>query len=160
MKWQFRKAMLKEAFPMRLTKHTDYSLRVLVYLGVRPERAATIEEVAEAYTISRNHLMKVVHRLATHGIIETQRGRNGGFRLARDPSAIGLGAVVRVTEPDFAVVECMDPQGAGCVINGNCALQGALDDALKAWLAVLDRYTLADLLHPRTKLAKLLQITL
>ncbi|HXP87937.1 MAG TPA: Rrf2 family transcriptional regulator [Bryobacteraceae bacterium] len=144
---------------MRLTKHTDYSLRVLVYLGVRPGRVATIEEVADAYTISRNHLMKVVHRLATHGIVETQRGRHGGFRLARDPSAIGLGAVVRITEPDFAVVECMDPHGDGCVIYGSCALRGALHDATNAWFAVLDRYTLADLVERQTELAELLQIS-
>jgi len=144
---------------MRLTKHTDYSLRVLVYLGVRPGRVATIEEVADAYTISRNHLMKVVHRLATHGIVETQRGRHGGFRLARDPSAIGLGAVVRITEPDFAVVECMDPHGDGCVIYGGCALRGALHDATNAWFAVLDRYTLADLVERQTELAELLQIS-
>ena len=143
---------------MRLTKHTDYSLRVLVYLGVRPDRITTIEEVADAYAISRNHLMKVVHRLATHGVIETQRGRNGGFRLARDPSAIRLGEVVRMTEPDFAVVECFDPQAEECAIEGSCALQGVLDDALKAWFAVLDRYTLADLIEPRAQLSRLLQI--
>jgi Rrf2 family nitric oxide-sensitive transcriptional repressor len=144
---------------MRLTKHTDYSLRVLVYLGVRPERVATIEEVADAYAISRNHLMKVVHRLATHGLIQTQRGRNGGFRLARDPSKIGLGSVVRMTEPDFAVVECMDPQGNGCTIDGSCLLRGVLEEATDAWFAVLDRYTLADLMEPRGRLAELLQIS-
>jgi Rrf2 family transcriptional regulator, nitric oxide-sensitive transcriptional repressor len=144
---------------MRLTKHTDYSLRTLVYLGVHPGRVATVEEVAGAYSISRNHLMKVVHRLATHGLVETQRGRHGGFRLARDPSTIRLGAVVRLTEPDFAVVECMDPHGSGCVIYEGCALHGVLDDATNAWFAVLDRYTLADLLEPRTQLAKLLQIS-
>jgi Rrf2 family nitric oxide-sensitive transcriptional repressor len=144
---------------MRLTKHTDYSLRVLVYLGVRPERVATIEEVADAYAISRNHLMKVVHRLATHGLIETQRGRHGGFRLARDPSAIRLGSVVRITEPDFAVVECMDPHGNGCAIDGSCLLRGVLEDATDAWFAVLDRYTLADLVEPSERLAELLQIT-
>jgi Rrf2 family transcriptional regulator, nitric oxide-sensitive transcriptional repressor len=144
---------------MRLTKHTDYSLRALVYLGVRRGQAATIEEVADAYSISRNHLMKVVQRLATHGLVETQRGRNGGFRLARDPSAIGLGAVVRLSEPDFAVVECMDPQGARCAIDRHCVLSGVLDDAMQAWFTVLDRYTLADLIEPRRELAKLLQIS-
>jgi Rrf2 family nitric oxide-sensitive transcriptional repressor len=144
---------------MRLTKHTDYSLRVLVYLGVRPERVATIDEVAEAYAISRNHLMKVVHRLATRGLIETQRGRNGGFRLARDPSAIRLGSVVRMTEPDFAVVECMDPRGNGCTIDGSCLLRGVLEDATDAWFGVLDRYTLADLIEPRGRLVDLLQIS-
>ena len=143
---------------MRLTKHTDYSLRVLVYLAVHPDGVATIDQVAEAYTISRNHLMKVVHRLATHGIIETQRGRHGGFRLARDPSAIGLGSIIRLTEPDFALVECLDPHGEGCVIYESCSLHGVLDDATKAWFAVLDRYTLADLTGARTSLMQLLQI--
>jgi Rrf2 family transcriptional regulator, nitric oxide-sensitive transcriptional repressor len=143
---------------MRLTKHTDYSLRVLIYLGVHPSRHATIEEVAGAYSISRNHLMKVVHRLATNGIVETQRGRKGGFRLARDPGAIRLGEVVRQTETDFAVVECFDPQGTGCAIDGACALRGVLEDAMSAWFAVLDRYTLADLIQPGEQLSSLLQI--
>jgi len=145
---------------MRLTKHTDYSLRVLIYLGVHPSRHATIEEVAGAFSISRNHLMKVVYRLALKGIVETQRGRKGGFRLARDPGAIGLGEVVRQTESDFALVECLDPQGSGCTIDGACALRGVLEDAMSAWFAVLDRYTLADLIQPGAQLAGLLRIAL
>jgi Rrf2 family transcriptional regulator, nitric oxide-sensitive transcriptional repressor len=143
---------------MRLTKHTDYSLRVLIYLGVQPDRHATIEEVADAYSISRNHLMKVVYRLAGHGVVETQRGRKGGFRLARDPQAIRLGDLVRQAETDFAVVECLDPQGGSCAIDGACALRGVLEDAMSAWFAVLDRYTLADLIRPEAALAGLLQI--
>jgi Rrf2 family nitric oxide-sensitive transcriptional repressor len=145
---------------MRLTKYTDYSLRVLIYLGVHPSRHATIEEVAGAYSISRNHLMKVVHHLATNGVLETQRGRKGGFRLARDPGAIRLGEVVRQTETDFALVDCLDAQGSGCTIDGACALRGVLEDAMNAWFAVLDRYTLADLIQPEAQLAALLRIVL
>jgi len=145
---------------MRLTKHTDYSLRVLIYLGVHPSGHATIEEVAGAYSISRNHLMKVVYHLAAHGILETHRGRNGGFRLARDPGAIRIGEVVRQTEMDFALVECLDPRSGGCPIYDGCLLHGVLEDAMGAWFAVLDRYTLADLVQPGAQLSRLLQIAL
>ncbi|HEX5430789.1 MAG TPA: Rrf2 family transcriptional regulator, partial [Bryobacteraceae bacterium] len=101
---------------MRLTKQTDYSLRVLIYLGTLGGAPATIEQVAESYSISKNHLMKVVHHLATNGFIETQRGRGGGFHLARDPQQISLGSVVRSTESDFALVECFEPVENPCAI--------------------------------------------
>jgi Rrf2 family nitric oxide-sensitive transcriptional repressor len=141
---------------MRLTKQTDYTLRVLIYLGTREGKPATIDQVAEAYGISRNHLMKVVHHLATNGILETQRGRGGGFRLARAPKRVGLGKLVRLTEPDFALVECLDPANGECVIDESCRLKGVLREALTAWLGVLDRYTLADLIEPRSELVQLL----
>jgi Rrf2 family transcriptional regulator, nitric oxide-sensitive transcriptional repressor len=153
---------------VRLTKQTDYSLRLLIHLGVKHMGvkhaavkygpAATIEEVADAYSISRNHLMKVVYHLATHGILETQRGRGGGFRLARDPSRINLGEVVRLTEPDFTVVECFDQENGCCAIREACQLQDVLGRALDAFFAVLDCYTLVDLLEPRSRLAQLLGI--
>jgi len=139
---------------MKLTKQTDYSLRVLIYLGAHEGSIATIEHVAEAYGISRNHLMKVVHHLATHGLLDTQRGRSGGFRLAKPPAEIRIGDVVRITEPDFAIVECLG--GAPCAIQGPCKLEGILRDVTEDWLIALNRYTLADLVEPRGPLVQLL----
>lgn len=132
---------------MRLTRFTDYSLRTLMFAGLRGDAFSGIGEIADAYGISEHHLTKVVHRLAQLGLVETQRGRGGGLRLARPPAEIGIGAVVRQTEDDLALVDCM---GSGaCILTGACELQQALNAALAAFLEVLDGYTLADLLRPR-----------
>jgi len=142
---------------MRLTKQTDYSLRVLIYLGALDGGSATIDQVAEAYTISRNHLMKVVHNLATKGILETQRGRKGGFRLARAPRELRLGEIIRLTEPDFAIAECLgESNKTPCPIDGSCRLKGLLSKATEEWLKTLNRHTLADLIEPRNRLVELL----
>ena len=101
---------------VRLTVYTDYALRVLMYLALKEDRLATIAEIAESYDISRNHLMKVAHQLGVAGYVETVRGRGGGLRLAKPIAAIGLGEVVRYTEPDMAIVSCFEPLDAPCVI--------------------------------------------
>lgn len=142
---------------MRLTGFTDYTLRTLVYLALQPDRLVTISDIASAYDISANHLMKVVHQLAVAGDVATTRGRRGGLRLAKPAAAINIGEVVRRTEPDMALVACFEGT-QGCVIQDGCVLQGVLGDALAAFLAVLDRYTLADLVAPRQALADLLRI--
>lgn len=125
---------------MRLTTFTDYSLRTLICLAVRGQ--LTIAEVSRLYGISEAHLAKVIHQLGVAGDIETVRGRSGGIRLARPPQAINVGAVVRRTE-DLALVTCLE--GGACLISPACMLQSALKEALDAFLAVLDRYTIADL---------------
>ena len=125
---------------MRLTRYTDYSLRVLMYLGARPDRLARIGEISEAYGISRNHLMKVVQDLVRLGFVTSVRGRKGEIRLARAPEEINVGAVVRATEDSFQVAPCET-----CVIAPACGLKCALDEAVRAFLAVLDAYTLATL---------------
>ncbi len=130
---------------MRLTLHTDYALRVLLYLSARREKLVTIREIARSYKISEAHLTKVVHRLGTRGFVETVRGRNGGIRLGRDDRAIVLGDVVRATEPDFQLVECFNPEANQCPILVDCRLSGVLQNARDAFLASLDRHTLADL---------------
>lgn len=130
---------------MRLTQYTDFSLRVLIYLGLQPDRRCTIREISEAYSISRNHLMKVVQQLAAEGYIESTRGVGGGLRLAHAPDRIVVGKVVRAMEPDLGLVECMRPDNQ-CVITEACRLIGILDEARRAFVAVLDRYTLADIL--------------
>ena len=142
---------------MRLTLFTDYSLRALIYLGVQPDRLVTIGEIAEAYGISTNHLMKVVHQLATAGDVITVRGQHGGLRLGRPAHEINLGAVVRRTEAEFTIVPCFGSE-QDCAIRPECVLAGVLDDALRAFLAVLDRRTLADLVAPRAALAQLLRL--
>ena len=141
---------------MRLTTYTDYSLRLLMYVALKDGELATIQEVADVYDISRNHLMKVAYELGKHGILETVRGRNGGLRLARKPADICLGEVVRITEEDFTMVECFDPKTNACVITRPCRLKGVLSKALKAYLAVLDDYTLADLTERHPLLARVL----
>ncbi|MFC5385002.1 RrF2 family transcriptional regulator [Aquamicrobium segne] len=143
---------------MRLTLHTDYALRMLIYAALRPERFCTVSDVAQAYGLSRNHLLKVAQSLREHGFIETIRGRSGGIRLEREPETIGIGALVRLIEDDFALVECMQAQGNQCVISPCCKLQKMLSEALCAWLAVLDTYTLADILHDRDQFRFLLNI--
>jgi Rrf2 family nitric oxide-sensitive transcriptional repressor len=142
---------------VRLTVYTDYSLRLLMYLAVRRDGLATIGEVAEAYGIAKNHLTKVAHQLGLAGDIETVRGKSGGIRLKKPPASINLGAVIRRTEPDMALVPCFDGQDA-CAITGACVLQTALHQALAAFLAELDNYTLADLVAPRRKLAGMLSM--
>jgi Rrf2 family transcriptional regulator, nitric oxide-sensitive transcriptional repressor len=138
---------------MRFTLHTDYALRVLMYLGAKPGGdLATVKEISSGYDISENHLMKVVHRLGQSGFIITVRGRQGGMRLARAPADINVGAVVRACEDDMRIVECFNPETNTCPIATACALPAILDEALSAFTAVLDRYTLADLLKPRTAL--------
>lgn len=142
---------------MRLTQLSDYSLRVLMYLGARPDRLATIQEIADAYGISQNHLMKVVHRLAQHGFVETVRGRGGGLRLKGAAGAIRLGDVVRAVEEDFRIVECFG-SGDTCRITDVCRLKRILNLALKAFLTTLDEWTLADLVQKPKALVEILAI--
>ncbi|WP_435103869.1 Rrf2 family transcriptional regulator [Arhodomonas sp. AD133] len=136
---------------MRLTLYSDYCLRVLIYLGLKDGELATIREIAERYEISRNHLMKVVYELNRLGYIETLRGKHGGMRLNRPPEEVALGALIRQTENDLQLVECFGSENR-CRLTGACTLQSVLDEALQAFLDVLDRYTLADLLMPQQPL--------
>jgi Rrf2 family nitric oxide-sensitive transcriptional repressor len=130
--------------PMRLTRYTDYALRTLIFVGLREPQQSSIAEIARAYSISENHLTKVVHQLGRLGLIRTIRGRGGGLRLGKPAAEIVVGAVVRQTEDDLALAECF--AGGACAITAPCRLRRALGEALAAFLAVLDRYTLADLL--------------
>ena len=130
---------------MRLTDFSDYSLRLLMYAAAQGERLITIEETAELYGISRAHLMKVANQLTRAGFLTAVRGRSGGLRLAEQPESIRLGDVLRVTEPDFALVECFRGKNT-CLITPCCRLRGILNEALSAFSNTLDGYTLADLL--------------
>jgi Rrf2 family nitric oxide-sensitive transcriptional repressor len=130
---------------MRLTQFSDYALRTLMYAAVAGDRLITIEETARTYNISRAHLMKVVNMLTRAGYIKGVRGRSGGFALARAPEEINVGAVVRATEPDFALVECF-ATGNQCIVTRRCRLPNVLNEALNAFIATLDKYTLADII--------------
>lgn len=141
---------------MRLTTFSDYTLRVLMYLALDRTRLATIQEIATAYGISQNHLMKVVHQLARAGIVESVRGKGGGIRLARAPEAIRIGEIVRATEGDAPIVECLSGEPHACRIAGACTLTRVLVDAFEALFETLDRYTLADLTRHRKALASIL----
>lgn len=130
---------------MRVTLHTDYALRILMLLALEPDELHTIEEIATRYDISRNHLMKVAQTLVQGGFVDSLRGRNGGLRLGKTPKNINLGAVVRSTEDGFDLLECFDAARNTCIISPVCALRSPLEEALAAFLSVLDGYTLADL---------------
>jgi Rrf2 family nitric oxide-sensitive transcriptional repressor len=138
---------------MRLTLSTDYALRTLIYLGAKRGEAATIAEIASAFGISRAHLVKIVHRLGQQGYLDTTRGRGGGIRLGRPATEIRVGAVVRDTEDDLAVMGCLEGPGF-CRIERCCVLRQALSDATRAFLATLDGFTLQDLLSPAATLTR------
>jgi Rrf2 family nitric oxide-sensitive transcriptional repressor len=142
---------------MRLTRFTDYSLRVLIYLGLRTDEWVTIRKISEAYGVSRNHLMKVVSLLTRMGYLVAQRGPGGGIRLARLPAEINLAEVVKDTEEDLVMVECFDENGQ-CVITPACRLKNLIGAALDAYMQTLEQYTLADLLKPKGALPEILGI--
>lgn len=179
---------------MRLTNYSDYALRSLIYLAVKPEpqTLANISDIARSYDISKSHLTKIIHQLGQLGYIDSVRGKNGGIRLARAPKDINLGVLIKQIEPDFALVECFATQLSnnddinnndnyeeaktsglpltlidelavtenntklGCVISPVCQLKGVFFEALTAFISVLERYTLADIINNESELAGLL----
>jgi Rrf2 family nitric oxide-sensitive transcriptional repressor len=143
---------------MKLTAFTDYSLRVLMFLAADPTQRATIAQIAAAFDISENHLVKVVHFLGRQGWIETLRGKGGGIQLAMPAESINIGRVVRDTEGSALPAECFLPEGNACVLTTACRLKNVLAEAVKAFYAVLDKYTLADISRNRQALAKVLMI--
>lgn len=142
---------------MRLTSYSDYSIRVLIYLATQNrEQLTNIKEISEVYQISKNHLMKIIYNLGKMGYIETIRGRNGGFRLAKKPSEINIGELIQKTEEDFHFVECFKDHDH-CIISPVCSLKFILNSALDAFLQVLNQYTLADIIKNKGTLAAYFQ---
>lgn len=140
---------------MRMTLFADYSLRVLLYLAIHEEKLCSIQEVAEAYKISRNHLMKVVQHLGQLGVVETIRGRDGGIRLAKPADELNVGWVVRRSEPDFELVECFNKKINTCCIAPACKLKSVLAEAQMAFLKHLDQFTVKDMLPNRQQVISL-----
>lgn len=134
---------------MKLTLYTDYSLRVLIYLAsMQSDRLCNIQEISDVYGISKNHLMKVINNLGRIGVIETVRGRNGGFRLAVEPKDVNIGKLVRQTEDGFQLVDCMNPDHPSpCILTNYCGLTHVFREAMGAFLQVLDKYTVADIVR-------------
>jgi Rrf2 family nitric oxide-sensitive transcriptional repressor len=143
---------------MKLTAFTDYSLRVLIYLGAARGQRATIARIAQAYGVSENHLVKVVHFLGKQGWLTNVRGKGGGLELAQTADRIRIGDVVRQTEGQVLAAECFGEGGGDCCISPDCRLRGVLGQAIAAFYAVLDRYTLADMVDNGEQLARLLYI--
>ena len=130
---------------MQVSAYSDYSIRVLMHTALRHPARVTVDEVAETFGISRHHLVKVVHDLGRGGYLETRRGIGGGFTLAKPPEEIRLGDIVRLGEESETVIDCMDRSSRTCRLLPCCRLKGVLDEAAAAFFAVLDGYTLADL---------------
>lgn len=143
---------------MRLSAYSDYSLRVLMHTALRRPDRVTVDEVAETFGISRHHLVKIVHDLGRNGYLQTQRGIGGGFTLRRQPETIRLGDIVRLGEETETVIECKDNQDQPCRLRPACRLKGVLDEAAGAFFAVLDGYTLADLVKQPVKMRAVLQL--
>lgn len=143
---------------MRLTAFTDYALRVLIYLAAEPGRRATVAEICTAFDIKLNHLTKVVHHLAKRGWLTTVRGKGGGLTLALPAAGIHIGQVVRDTEGQALPAECFSAEASHCSIVSQCRLKGVLAEAVQAFYAVLDRYTLADITANRQELVQVLRL--
>jgi Rrf2 family nitric oxide-sensitive transcriptional repressor len=142
---------------MQLTQFTDYSLRALIYIALRKE-LCTINDIANAYAISSNHLLKIVHNLSKMGIIKTTRGKSGGIRMAQNPSDINLGELIIKLEPNFDLVPCFNKEKANCCIAAACKLKRILFEARESFLSILKGYTLADILENQRPLKALLSI--
>ena len=141
---------------MKLTTFTDYALRVLMYLATRPEERATIAQIATAFQVSENHLVKVVHFLGKQGWLNNVRGKGGGLELGMAPEQIVIGRVVRATEGTDELVHCFSGVDGDCCIAPECLLRDVLGEAAHAFYAVLDRHTLADLVANKPALARIL----
>ncbi len=133
---------------MRLTSFTDYGLRMLMRLASAPDRAFSTAELADEFGLSRHHLTKIMQRLGQGGIVTTRRGGGGGATLAHDARAISVGAIVRLLEEGQPLVECFAATGGDCTLTGCCRLKAHLRSAEAAFLADLDRSTLADIALP------------
>jgi Rrf2 family transcriptional regulator, nitric oxide-sensitive transcriptional repressor len=141
---------------MKMTAHTDYALRMLIHLAVFRGRPCTVNDVAETFGLSRNHLLKVAYNLRKMGLLHASRGRSGGISLATPAGDINIGSVIRGMEEDFSVVECLQRDGGTCLISPACRLKAIAAEALEAYLRVFDSYTLADLVRNEAALAALL----
>lgn len=136
---------------MQLTRHTDYALRILMYLGAENERLASVADIASYYSISRNHLVKVVQGLTEYGFVTTVRGKGGGMKLARKANDISIGNVIRHMENNFDLVECFNEENSACTVDKRCTLKGILRRGVNNFLTQLDTVSLADIIKPNLR---------
>lgn len=154
---QFCEGVHIRGISMQLKKYTDYSLRTLIFVGLRKDNElASIKEISEVYDISHNHLGKIVHELTRLGLLESIRGRGGGIRLSKPPEEINIGHLIRLLESDFTLLECFDSEKNHCVISPGCTLKHTLNKALHAFYKVLEEYTLDDLIQNEEELRSLM----
>ncbi|QUM82284.1 MULTISPECIES: Rrf2 family transcriptional regulator [unclassified Moritella] len=142
---------------MQLNRYTDYGLRLLTYLAVLPDgQKVSIDEISKIYDLSRNHINKIVHQLGKEGIIETKRGKGGGFYLSRTPESLNLADIVILLESSMEIINCTSPS---CRISPVCNLNSILSEATTAFIDSLKQYTLADLIKDnRQQLIQVLEI--
>ena len=145
---------------MRLTKQTNYAIRIMMYCAANEGKLSQIPEIASAYNLSEAFLFKILKPIVKHGFVESIRGRNGGIRLARPSAEIKLSEVVRITEDNFAMADCFDADGTDCPLLDHCGLNSALKEALDAFFAVLDKYTINDIANNHSRIDKLLGLHL
>lgn len=145
---------------MRLTKQTNYAIRILMYCAANDGKLSQIPEIASAYNLSEAFLFKILKPIVKHGFVESTRGRNGGIKLARDASNIKLSEIVRITEDNFAMADCFEADGTDCPLLNHCGLNMALREALDAFFAVLDKFTIKDLISQRSNIEELLGLHL
>lgn len=141
---------------MQLTQFTDYSFRTLIYVALQDGKSCTIAEIAESYSISKNHLMKVIHRLSQLDILKTTRGKGGGLQLNAEPEELNIGELVKKLEPNLFIVECFDKANGKCVISPVCQLKNILHEATNNFIQTLEQYTLKDLIKNRKQLSQML----
>lgn len=145
---------------MRLTKQTNYAIRIMMYCAANDGKLSQIPEIANAYNLSEAFLFKILKPIVKHGFVESIRGRNGGIRLARPSADIKLSEVVRITEDNFAMADCFDPDGTDCPLLDHCGLNSALKEALDAFFGVLDKYTINDIANNHSRIDELLGLHL
>ena len=145
---------------MRLTKQTNYAIRILMYCAANDGKLSQIPEIASAYHLSESFLFKILKPIVKHGFVESTRGRNGGIRLARPASEIKLSDIVRITEDNFSMADCFEAEGSNCPLVDNCGLNSALKEALGAFFAVLDKYTIDDITNNNSRINELLGLHL
>ena len=145
---------------MRLTKQTNYAIRILMYCAANDGNLSQIPEIASAYNLSEAFLFKILKPIVKHGFIKSTRGRNGGIKLARAASKIKLSEVVRVTEDNFVMADCFEAEGTNCPLIDQCGLSSALKEALDAFFVVLDKYTINDIVNNHSRIDKLLGLHL
>lgn len=129
---------------MQLTSFTDYGIRVLMYLATQPEQISSVKEIAEYYNISRNHLVKITHRLSQLGYINTSKGKGGGIQISKGIEKLNLGDIIIALEPNFNIVECFDAQNNTCRITNSCHFKHYISEARENFINTMNKYTLGD----------------